>query len=195
MNFLKNPKQYWKTYLVLIEIVLLIYFSYNIVSDGSISGTNFILSLVFTSAIFNTFFFIIFSIYDQGTFSFLNRIGKLLAITNFIYCAFVFSNILSVSSNWIVTLMSSIFVGGLALQYYIGLGNLEKIRWTWLFRINSFLIILLSFYGIFLFLLKAEDGAYYNFFYLGMVIVFILSLASNLFNFQSVKLNKENQSI
>lgn len=175
---------YWKSIIVLIEVILLFYFSYNIIGPKGISGTNFVLTITFLSAILNTLYVIIFTVYDEGSYTLLNKVGKILAIVNFIYTSLVFSDTLSVFEHWISALISSIFVAGLALQYFIGLGSLKRIRIPWLFRINSFLIILVTFYGIFLLMLKSEKGGYFDFFYYSIVLVFLISFISNLINFK-----------
>ena len=176
--------KYWKSILVSAEIALLIYFSYHIIGPKGISGTNFILTLTFISAILNTLFFIIFIVYSGKTYTLLNKIGKILSVINFIYTSLVFSDTLSVYDHWIPAFVLSLFVAGLALQFYIGLGNLPRINRTWLFRINSFLIIIVTFYGIFLLLLRTEKGQYYETFYYGIVLVFLISLISNLINYK-----------
>ncbi len=176
---------YWKSLIVLIEILFLIYFSYNIVGPEGISGTNFILTVTFLSAVLNTLYLIIFIIYDEGSYKLLNKVGQGLAIINFIYTSLVFSDTLSVFAHWIPALISSIFVAGLALQYYIGLGSLSRMKYPWLFRANSFLIIIVTFYGIFLLMLRSEQGKYFDIFYYGIVLVFLLSLVSNLINFKA----------
>ncbi|MEZ4937041.1 MAG: hypothetical protein R2799_05560 [Crocinitomicaceae bacterium] len=185
MKLLKQVLKYWKTIVISTEIVLMIYFASGIVSNDGVSGTNFISTIVFLSALLNTFFLIIFLQYSDGTFILLNKIGRFLSIINFIYTTMVFSDTLSVSVHWIPAFMSSLFMAGLALQFYIGLGSLSRLKYAWLFRINSFIIILITFYGIFLLLLKTEQGKFFDIFYYGIALVFLLSLISNLINFKS----------
>ena len=195
MTAILKKVTYWKTYLILAEIALLVYFALNIVSDQGISGNNFILAIVLTSALFNTFFLVILSIFDNGSYEKLNKIGKILAILNFLYTSLVFSDVINVGANWIPALISTFFVAGLSLQFYIGLGNLHRIKFTWVFRLNSFLIILLTFYGIFLFILKVENGIYHSLLGYGLIFLLILSLASNLFNIGPKIILTEDESV
>lgn len=188
MSLKQKQLSYWKSYILIAEIALLVYFSLNIISQDGISGMNFTTSIILVSAVFNTFFLVIFSIYDKGSYKRLNKMGKLLAITNFIFTSLVFSNVLNVTTNWIPALISTLFVAGLALQFYIGLGSLSRIKRSWLFKLNSFLIILITFYGIFLFILRIETGFYYTLFYYGVASLFLISLVSNLIN---IDLKKE----
>lgn len=195
MALLTKLLSYWKTYLVSIEIILMLYFAFHIVGEGGISGNSFILTITFLSAALNTFFLIIFLVFAEGHFKLLNKAGQVLAILNFIYTSLVFSDLLSVTQHWIPAMISSLFVAGLALQFYIGLGSLNRLKFLWLFRINSFLIIILTFYGIFLLLLNTEKGAFFNAFYMGIALVFVLSLISNLINFRPhTKISQEAQS-
>jgi hypothetical protein len=182
MSFLKKQLSYWKTYLVVIEIILLLFFSSKIIGENGVSGSNFIITIALLSALFNTFFFIIFIIYDEDSFKGLNTIGKFLSIINFIYTSLVFTNTLDVGTHWIPALISTLFTAGLAMQFYIGLGSLSRVKRTWLFRLNSFLIIIVSFYGIFLFILQSEQGTFHNLFYYGIVLIFLLSIVSNIIN-------------
>lgn len=191
MNLLKKQLKNWKFYVVIIEIALLFYFSSNIVQVGGVSGENFILTIVFLSAILNTFFFIIFSIYNEGSYQLFNKTGKVLSLLNFIYTSLAFGNIVAVGTHWIPALISTLFVSGLALQFYIGLGSLKRIKRVWLFRLNSFLIILVTFYGIFLLILKSERGIFHDTFYIGIVLVFLLSLVSNVINFNQLTPEKD----
>ncbi|MCB0476661.1 MAG: hypothetical protein KDC84_00760 [Crocinitomicaceae bacterium] len=187
MKLLTKLLKYWKTIIVTVEIVAMIYFGFQIVGESGISGSSFIATLVFLSAALNTLFLIVFLMYDEGTYKLLNRIGRLLSIINFIFTTMVFSDTLSVKVYWIPAMISSLFVAGLALQFYIGLGSLTKLKYLWLFRINSFVIILITFYGIFLLMLKTEQGIFFDYFYYGIVAVFLLSFISNLINHRPSK--------
>lgn len=163
---------------------MLTYFGYHIIGPEGISGTNFILTLTFISAILNTLFLIIFIVYEGETYKLLNKIGKGMTLVNFIYTSLAFSDTISVFDHWIPAFVLSLFVAGLALQYFIGLGNIDRINRNWLFRINSFLIIIVTFYGIFLLALRSEKGHFYETFYYGIVAVILLSLISNLINYK-----------
>lgn len=190
MSLIAKQKKNWKVYLILIELIFLLFFSNKIVGDNGISGENFILTIVFLSALIHTFFYAILDIYDEDSFKQLNLIAKLLTLVNFIYSSLVFTNILPVENHWILAMISTLLVSGFVLLFFIGLGSLSNIKSNILLKINSFLIIIVTFYGIFLFILQSEKGKFHDVFYYGISIVFLLSLISNITNLKTTNSKK-----